>query len=50
MTFVVALLSWFLLAIPAALIIGRILGGTRAHDAPIGLGPSRAARHRSVRG
>ncbi len=51
MTVVLALLSWFLLSIPAALILGRILGGTVAdRHAPIGIGPSRAAGHHSVPG
>ena len=51
MTFVVALLSWFLLSIPAALIIGRILAGTVTHHhAPIGIGPGRPTGQRFVRG
>ena len=46
MTFVVALLSWLLLSIPAALILGRILAGTVAvadRQAPAGLRPRRSA-------
>ncbi len=51
MTFVVALLSWLLLSIPAALILGRILAGTLAdRHTPIGIGPNRSAGHPVVRG
>ena len=51
MTFLVALLSWLLLSIPAALILGRILAGSVAerHE-PVGIGPSGSARHPVVRG
>ncbi len=50
MTFVVALLSWFLLSIPAALILGRIVGGAVAdrHE-PVGIGPGGPARDPIVR-
>ena len=50
MTIVVALLSWFLLSIPAALILGRIVGSAVAdrHE-PVGIVPSRSARHPIVR-
>ena len=45
MTFVVALLCWFLLSVPAALILGRILGGTVADSsAPLGVGPRPTAQ------
>ena len=50
MTFVVALLCWFLLSIPAALILGRFLGGTVADSgAPLGVGPRSTARERLAR-
>ena len=50
MTFLVALLSWVLLSIPAALILGRIVAGSVAerHE-PVGIGPSGSARHPVVR-
>ena len=51
MTFLVALLSWLLLSIPAALILGRIVGGSVAdrHE-PVGIGPSGSTRHSIARG
>ena len=49
MTFVVALLFWFLLSVPVALILGRILGGTVADSsAPLG-GPHPSAQGRFAR-
>lgn len=50
MTFVVALLCWFLLSVPAALILGRILGGTVAgSSARVGVGPHPTAPGRFAR-
>ena len=50
MTFVVALLYWFLLSVPAALILGRILGGTVGENsAPLGVGRRPTARERFAR-
>ncbi|MDQ3897006.1 MAG: hypothetical protein M3326_07125 [Actinomycetota bacterium] len=50
MTFVVALLCWFLLSMPAAMIIGRIIEGPVAHRSAPVAGPSwRTARPRFPR-
>jgi hypothetical protein len=49
MIFVVALLFWFLLSMPAAVIIGRMIEGPLAHRAGPMAGDPRTARPRFLR-
>ena len=50
MTLVVAVLCWFLVSVPAALILGRMLVGTAADDSPpLVVEPGPTARERLIR-